>query len=458
MIVTTELLLATAAFAVGVLGTCWSYARDTFSSLKFTMLTQVTVVGTRSIALAWKILREERDVFQTVAYVAGMARPPGSMLRSMPVLAARSLCPYYSSNSLCLARWNRSPIWVQIHSDAWTITGIRGCFDREAFLQRLAAEVAAFESQARTEGTRRFTVEHVFGSAGDSRANVHVGGSDERESSGPPSAEDEEDTEYLLNVTQSSLLVSCGLLNLIGASEPEDGESFPSLYLSPEVQRFLSLFHRCFRSQAFFREHKLPWRFGAALTGPPGNGKTSLVRYLAVTYDLPVYVFDLATLRDDELQREWGNVSRPCIALFEDLDCVFQGRKNVSGNEGGCNFGTLINCLDGIHLAAGVFPIITTNKPELLDPALQQRHGRIDAVVSVDPPTREGLRQIAESILKDRDDVAELLNRFEPGVSAAVFLGACRERALERFYDEEEVHTEREAEPESDLELAAFAR
>ena len=75
-----------------------------------------------------------------------------------------------------------------------------------------------------------------------------------------------------------------------------------------------------------------------------------MIRGIAEDIDLPVYVFDLATLFNNELRAYWREMltNVPCIALIEDIDAIFKGRQNIAG--GHLTFDCLLNCLDGILL------------------------------------------------------------------------------------------------------------
>ena len=130
-----------------------------------------------------------------------------------------------------------------------------------------------------------------------------------------------------------------------------------------EVRRWL-------KSEDWHKARGIPWRRGWLLHGGPGTGKTSLVRAIAEDFDLPVYVFDLATLFNNELQIEWQKMLScvPCVALFEDIDAVFEGRENKVG--GHLTFDCLLNCVDGIERTDGVLLVITTNHLDRLDAAL----------------------------------------------------------------------------------------
>lgn len=170
-------------------------------------------------------------------------------------------------------------------------------------------------------------------------------------------------------------------------------------------------------SEFWYTDKGIPWRRGWLLHGKPGTGKTSLARMLAEELDLPVFVYDLASLSNEELRMQWSQMTQeaPCMALIEDIDSVFDGRKNLNktnGKKSTLTFDCLLNCLDGIELSNGLFTIITTNNLEKIDPALagygkETRPGRIDRIIEVPNPPRTGLEELCKRILRDWPDIWE---------------------------------------------------
>jgi SpoVK/Ycf46/Vps4 family AAA+-type ATPase len=146
----------------------------------------------------------------------------------------------------------------------------------------------------------------------------------------------------------------------------------------------------------------------AAAYGPGALSARGNLRAIAEDFDLPVYVFDLATLHNDELRENWTSMlsKMPCIALIEDIDSIFDGRKTLQGH---LTFDCLLNCLDGVERSDGLLTFITTNNPEKLDPAIgggdpnsmTTRPGRIDHVVRTGPLCKEGRIFLASRILQD---------------------------------------------------------
>jgi hypothetical protein len=135
---------------------------------------------------------------------------------------------------------------------------------------------------------------------------------------------------------------------------------------------------------ALYRSLKVPYRRGVLLYGPPGNGKTSLIRYVgARLLHVPVMLLRAAAqfTTDDleEVLRRWREQA-PAIFVIEDLDWLLE-RVNVS---------TLLNLLDGVDSTAGggLLLMATTNNPDKLDPAINNRPGRFDVVIEIDRPDR----------------------------------------------------------------------
>jgi len=188
----------------------------------------------------------------------------------------------------------------------------------------------------------------------------------------------------------------------------------------------------------------IPWRRGWLLHGAPGTGKTSLVRAIGEDFDLPIFVFHLATLYNNELQAAWQKMlgNAPCIALIEDIDAVFEGRENRAG--GHLTFDCLLNCLDGVERADGVLLIVTTNHLEKLDPALgvpeshvSSRPGRLDQILELRDLDEDGRRKLCRRILEEWPETWEETVHSGLGETGAQFQERCTQLALRRYWSAE---------------------
>lgn len=168
------------------------------------------------------------------------------------------------------------------------------------------------------------------------------------------------------------------------------------------------------REEKWFKSRGVPWKRGWLLWGGPGTGKTAFVRALAQDLNMPVIAFDLSTMSNDDFKRSWENnlYNTPCIFLFEDIDAVFEGRKNISCSNlvQGLSFDCFLNTLDGIENTEGIFVIVTTNRIDTIDSALgnifdgmSTRPGRIDRLIKFDILNEEGRWKLANRIFEGLD-------------------------------------------------------
>ena len=131
-----------------------------------------------------------------------------------------------------------------------------------------------------------------------------------------------------------------------------------------------------------YRSLDVPHRRGVLLHGPPGNGKTSIIRWIGAA--LPrvagMILRPSATFDSDDLQQvidRWKGQA-PCILVIEDLNWLLK-KIDVS---------LFLNLIDGVEPGTqqGLLLIGTTNHPHELDPAVNNRPGRFDVVIEIPCP------------------------------------------------------------------------
>src|SRR6476661_7251223 len=182
---------------------------------------------------------------------------------------------------------------------------------------------------------------------------------------------------------------------------------------------------------------------GVLLYGPPGCGKTFVVRALASSGRLSVHAVKGAELMDkwvgssEKAVRELFRRARdsaPSLVFLDEIDALAP-RRGQSFDSGVTDrvVAALLTELDGIEPLRDVVVLGATNRPDLIDPALL-RPGRLEKLVFVEPPDadarREILRTAGKSVpLADDVDLDALAGEIE-GYSAADCVALLREAAL----------------------------
>ncbi len=182
---------------------------------------------------------------------------------------------------------------------------------------------------------------------------------------------------------------------------------------------------------------------GVLLYGPPGGGKTFLVRALAGTGALNVFAVKGAELMDKwvgESERAVRELFRraaeaaPSLIFLDEIDALAP-RRGQSSDSGVADrvVAALLTELDGVEPMREVVVLGATNRPELVDPALL-RPGRLERRVYVPPPDSESRAAILAASSKNTPlasdvDLAEVASTLD-GYSAADCAALIREAAL----------------------------
>ena len=224
------------------------------------------------------------------------------------------------------------------------------------------------------------------------------------------------------------------------------------LYLNDEMVALKRKIESWFENKKWFLERGIQWKRGVLLHGVPGTGKTSFVVALAEYFGIPLYVFDLSTFTNEDLENKWEELkySTPCFVIFEDFDAIFDKRKHVESDSNmlskPLSFDCVLNILDGAVKYDGIVTFITTNKIEKIDSALGgedcSRPGRIDYVCEMPNLNENGKKFIADSIIYGFDGADEIKDKLIRGSNIstpAQFKDLCINAALEKYGELEDV-------------------
>lgn len=171
---------------------------------------------------------------------------------------------------------------------------------------------------------------------------------------------------------------------------------------------------------------------GLLLYGPPGTGKTHTVRYLTSSL-VGTTVLQL-TGNALDLIAEACSVARalqPAMLVIEDVDLIAEDRGMHPGQHP--LLFQLLNEMDGLADDADVVFVLTTNRADLLEPALAARPGRVDQAVVLELPDADARRALFElyrgTLPVDTSGLDDVIARTD-GVTASFLKELLRRAAL----------------------------
>jgi hypothetical protein len=193
------------------------------------------------------------------------------------------------------------------------------------------------------------------------------------------------------------------------------------------------------RSEDWYRKMGISYKRSYMFYGPPGTGKTSMVLALATEGKRDIYSLDLSKMNSDsDLDQAFEQLPDTCLVVLEDIDAMgntthsreqkqkveapakvvtpdtimealmVAGGAEESRYNNGVSLGALLNHLDGVGSNHGRIFVLTTNHPDVLDPALV-RSGRVDMKIYLGLCSREQLRQLFVLYFKGDPDAMDVI-------------------------------------------------
>ena len=192
--------------------------------------------------------------------------------------------------------------------------------------------------------------------------------------------------------------------------------------LSANVQETLVNDVKVFmNSEAWYNDKGMPYKRGWVLIGPPGTGKTSVIKALAAEYKLPVFTVDFGIVTTNmqftglmkEINHHTNN--KPYIVAFEDFDrCKLfddRGYRDYDEDRRGISISCLLNEIDGLVESHGRLLFITANDDKKLkkfDKKALMRPGRVDQTVTIDYCDFDQVQRLLFHFYGLDDAIAEL--------------------------------------------------
>ncbi len=160
---------------------------------------------------------------------------------------------------------------------------------------------------------------------------------------------------------------------------------------------------------------------GVLLHGAPGTGKTHTIRYLlGELAEVTVVVLSGGALGMIAEACSVARTLQPSVIVVEDVDLIAEQREFGMG-EHPLLF-QLLNEMDGLGEDLDVTFLLTTNRADLLEPALAERPGRVDHAAMLPVPDADARRRLLRlyqgNLVLELADPDTVISRTE-GVTAS---------------------------------------
>ncbi|MBQ04394.1 AAA family ATPase [Candidatus Bathyarchaeota archaeon] len=212
--------------------------------------------------------------------------------------------------------------------------------------------------------------------------------------------------------------------------------------LAEEIRRIREMVELPLRHPEIFQRLGIDPPKGVLLHGPPGCGKTLLVRAVASESEANFYAINGPEIMskfygesEARMRKMFDDAEKnaPSILFVDEIDAIAPKRGEVTGEVERRVVAQLLASMDGLKGRGHVIVIGATNRPDAIDPALR-RPGRFDREIEIGIPDREGRHEIIQIHTRGmplNDDVnVQQISDITHGYTGADLEALSRESAM----------------------------